>query len=41
MTLSPNGKVLAPVQSLRRRFGRGLGGIAPGRDRDDAIILLH
>ena len=41
MTLSPDGKILTPVQSLRRRFGRGLGGIAPGRDGDNAILLLH
>ena len=41
VTLSPDGEVLAPVQSPRRRFGRGLGGIAPGRDGNDAILLLH
>lgn len=41
VTLSPDRKVLGPVQSVWRRFGRGLCGIAPSRDSNNAILLPY
>lgn len=39
VTLSSDGEVLTPVQSLGRRFGCGLGGIAPGHNGNNAVLL--
>ena len=39
VTLSSDGKVLTPVQSLWRRFGCGLGGILPSRDGNNTAPL--
>jgi len=39
VTLSSDGEVLTPVQSLWRRFGCGLGGIPPGRNGNNAVLL--
>ena len=39
VTLSSDGEVLTPVQSLWRRFGCGFGGIPPGRNDKNAVLL--